>query len=277
MNITDRIPNTPPQISPLPEGVKRPLWSVMIPAYNCMQFLEETIASVLQQYQGDGKMEIEVVDDCSTDGDVGALVERVGNGVVKYYRSEKNMGNLRNFEACINRAKGHYIHLLHGDDYVLDGFYTEIERLFDLLPSAGAAFTDFDVVDEKNNFLRKEAKLQESPGVIPDAIGLLATQQRIQTPAMVVKRAVYEKLGSFYGVASCEDWHMWVRIAANYPLLYSPKNLACYRHRTNNLTSHSFTTGQYTNDIVKVINLNVNFLPPDRKKLLTKRAKKHLE
>jgi len=275
MSITDRIPDIPPRILPLPEKVKRPLWSVMIPVYNCIQFLEEAIESVLQQYPGEGEMEIEVVDDCSTDGDVGALVEKKGRGIVKYYRNKKNMGSLRNFETCINRAKGHYIHLLHGDDYVLDGFYTEIEHLFDLFPTAGAAFTDFDVVDEKKNFLRTEAKLQGTPGVIDDAIGLLATTQRIQTPAIVVRRNVYEKLGSFYAVASCEDWLMWVRIAANYPVLYSPKNLACYRSRSNSLTSNSFVTGQYITDITKVINLNANLLPLERKKKLTRQAKKH--
>ncbi|MBC7850231.1 MAG: glycosyltransferase, partial [Chitinophagaceae bacterium] len=54
----------------------------MITTYNCFPFLGEAIASVLQQDPGADVMEIEVVDDGSTDGDVKAQVEKIGKGRV---------------------------------------------------------------------------------------------------------------------------------------------------------------------------------------------------
>jgi cellulose synthase/poly-beta-1,6-N-acetylglucosamine synthase-like glycosyltransferase len=36
-------------IPPVPEGASRPLWSVMIPTYNCANYLRETLTSVLAQ------------------------------------------------------------------------------------------------------------------------------------------------------------------------------------------------------------------------------------
>jgi cellulose synthase/poly-beta-1,6-N-acetylglucosamine synthase-like glycosyltransferase len=33
----------------IPDDVPRPLWSVMIPVYNCANYLRETLASVLIQ------------------------------------------------------------------------------------------------------------------------------------------------------------------------------------------------------------------------------------
>jgi hypothetical protein len=44
------------------------------------------------------------------------LVKKVGKGRVSYFRQKQNVGSLRNFETCINRSRGKYIHLLHGDD-----------------------------------------------------------------------------------------------------------------------------------------------------------------
>src|SRR5262249_19590947 len=119
--MNDRIPETPPIIAPVPNSVNRPQWSVMIPSYNCSNYLEDAIKSVLTQDWGPDKMQIEVVDDASTDVDVEELVKKLGNGRVAFYRQEKNKGSLRNFETCLNRSKGNWIHILHGDDMVKPG------------------------------------------------------------------------------------------------------------------------------------------------------------
>ncbi|WP_157578920.1 glycosyltransferase family 2 protein, partial [Pontibacter roseus] len=103
----ERIPTSPPIIPPLDPSEERPLWSVMIPVYNCSQFLVYTLESVLEQGIPVEQMQIEVVDDASTDADVEKIVQEVGKGRISYYRQPQNVGSLRNFETCINHAKGH--------------------------------------------------------------------------------------------------------------------------------------------------------------------------
>jgi len=76
----------------------------MIPAYNCTGFLTEALEAVLAQALPPEQMQIEVVDDCSTDADVEALVQAIGKGRIGYFRQPENKGSLRNFETCINRA-----------------------------------------------------------------------------------------------------------------------------------------------------------------------------
>lgn len=93
----ERIPSEPPQIAPLPSDRYRPLWSVMIPAYNCSAFLPEAIQSVLMQDMGADMMQIEVVDDYSTDANIAQLVKEISGGRVSYYRQSKNVGSLRKF------------------------------------------------------------------------------------------------------------------------------------------------------------------------------------
>ena len=272
----ERIPRQPPLINPVPEHIKRPRWSVMIPAYNCSEYLRGNIQSILQQDPGPGIMQIEVVDDASTDTDVESLVREIGQGRVGYYRQPENVGSLRNFETCLNRATGLYIHLLHGDDEVRNGFYKEIENLFTEFPEAGAAFTGFTFVDELNLRLYDNDTLLEKPGIIDNWLYLIARTQLVQVPAMVVKRSVYEKLGSFYAVHYGEDWEMWARIAAQYPVAHSPERLALYRVHQNNITSRYFLSGQSMTDALSVVDIIQTYLPPAERSGAKQYTKKHL-
>lgn len=276
--MNNRIPESPPVIAPVPLTEERPLWSVAIPTYNCIDCLPHTLKSVLEQDPGPEKMQIEVVDDCSTDGDVGALVNEIGKGRISFFRQEKNMGSLRNFETCLNRSKGYLVHLLHGDDMVLNGFYREVERLFSRFPQAGAVFTRYAYIDDKNNITPPGKELLPEPGIFHDFLLQIARQQLLQAAAMVVKRSVYEHLGSFFAVHYGEDWEMWTRIAAHYPVAYTPQCLALYRGGQGHIasiTSNSLKTGQNIRDIRKVIEIMQNYLPEKRRRELKKIAMKN--
>lgn len=262
--MSSRIPQTPPVIPPVAEP-DRPLWSVMIPTYNCFAFIEPALKSVLNQLDSETSMQIEVVDDGSTDGDVEALVQKVGGGRVSFFRQENNVGSLRNFETCLNRAKGQWVHLLHGDDMVKEGFYKEVEHLFTRFPEAGAAIVKNSYINEKGFEKNMEREIIDEPGIIPNWLETIALTQRLQPPAIVVKREVYEKLGGFFAVHYGEDWEMYTRIAAAYPVVYTPKYLAMYRVHSNNITSNAYVTGQHIKDLKKVIDIIQSYLPPSKR------------
>ena len=262
----DRIPTTPPIIATVPNTDDRPLWSVMIPSYNCSKYLKDTIQSVLAADYPAAKMQIEVIDDCSTDGDIQSLVQDAGHDRVSFFQQEKNVGSLRNFETCINRSRGHWIHILHGDDLVAPGFYQEVEQLFSDNPSAGAAFTGLSVIDENGNFLYHNNTVQEHKGIIPDWLYTISKAQCLRTCAIVVKRKVYEELGGYFGVHYGEDWEMFVRIASKFPVAYSPRHLALYRLHSNNISTRYLSTGQNIKDIKTVIDIIQTYLPVEKRK-----------
>ena len=270
-----RIPDSPPQIAPLSGDLTRPFWSVMIPAYNCSVFLPDAIQSVLVQDPGESMMQIEVVDDCSTDADVEALVKSIGKGRVLYYRQEKNVGSLRNFETCINRAKGYHIHLLHGDDRVKKGYYKRIKELFDRYPEAGAAYSAWDYIDNNGTILRPSRTEATEPGILKDWLYKLAEHGRLQYVTISVKREVYEKLGSFYAVTYGEDWEMWARIAKYYPTAYTPEIFAEYREHDSSISRNSFISGKNIRDTAKVISIISSYLPKQDQKRLNTLARKY--
>jgi len=269
-----RVPQKPPVIAPVKDSVHRTLWSVMVPVYNCSHFLKETLEAVLEQDPGPELMQIEVVDDCSTDANVAQLVMQIGRGRIDYYCQPVNVGSLRNFETCLNRSRGKYIHLMHGDDKVKNGFYSELANLFDMFPEAGAAFCAHDHIDMKGQIRFQKKPETVKPAILKNWLPKLAEAQRVQYIAMVVKRSVYEHLGGFYGVVYGEDWEMWARIASHYPIAHTPKNLAQYREHELSISNESFISGKNLKDIQTVIEIIMTYLPPQDRKRIRNKAEK---
>lgn len=250
---------------PVPEGIERPLWSVMIPIYNGARYLPLTIESLLVQAPGPEKMQIEVVDDASTDADIKELVERAGKGRISYFRQEENVGSLKNFETCLQRSRGQLIHLLHCDDIVKMGYYEKMESLFNQYPHIGAAFCSFNYIDEKGKYLWGHELEAKQDGILRNWLSRITRKQRAQYCTMSVKREVYETLGGFYGVTYGEDWEMWARLATRYEVAYTPEILAEYRVHTTSISSRSFVTAKNIFDIRWVIDRIVDFLPESEK------------
>jgi hypothetical protein len=238
-------------IQPIPSDTQRPLWSVMIPTYNCADYLRETLVSVLAQDPGSEWMQIEVVDDCSTQDNPEAVVKEVGQGRVEFYQQPENVGYIKNFETCLERSRGQLIHLLHGDDCIRDGFYQKMQPLFEQYPEIGSAFCRQIIMDDQGHWRRFSKLEQAESGILHNWLERIAADHSLQTPSVVVKREVYEQLGGFdRRMLSCgEDWEMWVRIAAHYPVAYEVEPLALYRDRSNSLTKRSVQTGQNIRDV----------------------------
>ena len=256
-----RIPDSPPVILPVARDLKRPLWSVMIPVFNCANYLKETLESVLAQDPGKMMMQIEVIDDCSTDTDVQKLVEDVGRGRVVYFRQPANLGSLRNFQTCIERSRGHLIQILHGDDRVKNGFYKRFQSLFTTYPQIGAGFCRYAYMDEKGRVMYNQDREMEQTGILENWLPRICERQRIQYVSIVVRRSVYEKLGSFYGVEYGEDWEMWVRIASRYKMGYIPEVLAEYRKHYASISGKSFLTGKNMKELELVMKNIHEYLP----------------
>lgn len=261
-------------ILPVSSVVPRPKWSVMIPTYNCAEYLRQTLQSVLSQDLGPALMQIEVVDDCSTRDDPATVVRELSGDRVHFFQQPHNRKSIANFNTCLNRSRGELVHLLHGDDFVKPRFYTKMQAVFDANPTIGAAFCRHNFVDENNQQIWLADLQQEQAGILENWLSRIAVRQKIQPPSMVVRREVYEAIGGFDSRICCcaEDWEMWVRIAAHYPVGYEPEVLASYRSQLNSLTGNCARSGQNIRDIVQVLEIISHYLPEHSKADLLKEA-----
>ena len=123
-----------------------PLVSVIMPAYNCGNFIAQAIQSVINQSIPD--WELLVVDDCSTD-DTAEVVRRLAaqDARVCFASLSQNGGPAEARNAAMRRASGRYVAFLDSDDlWEAD----KLERQIAFMERTGAKFsaTAYDQIDE---------------------------------------------------------------------------------------------------------------------------------
>jgi glycosyltransferase involved in cell wall biosynthesis len=265
----------PPLIFPLEEeNAPRPFWSVMIPTYNPRaDYLEETLWSVLKQDPGPEQMQIEVVDDCSKDDTASEITRRVGARRVAFHAESENRGLANTWNRCIERARGHWVHILHQDDIVLPGFYDRLRKAAER-SDAGAIFCRHAVANANGHWIRTSELHLESPGLLDDWHAKITVECVIQCAAIAVRRRVYEQVGGFFPhFHYVADWEMWQRIASRFPFCFEPSILACYRLHPNSATSHMRVDAADTREVRHMIELAVTYHTSARGRVLAEKAR----
>jgi glycosyltransferase involved in cell wall biosynthesis len=252
------------EIAPVPEGIARPTWSVLIPTFNCAAFLEEALSSVLSQDPGPDRMEIIVVDDHSTKDDPYGVTERIGRGRVRFVGRDQNVGKVRNFETGLQLSSGHLVHQLHGDDRVGAGFYSAMESAFNAFPTAGAFFTESNYLDASGSMTGRTGRERQTTGVIDGWLERIVIAQRIQTPSIVLRREVYETLGGFdRRLDMFEDWEMWIRVANRFPVGFVTEATADYRTADGATTGRGLSSGEIFTQLRTMLTIVDEYLPAD--------------
>ena len=246
----------------------------MIPVYNCAEYLRTTLTSVLSQIPEDEPVQIEVVDDRSTRDDPAAVVIECGDGRVTYFRQPENVGPQANFTTCIQRARGEWVHILHGDDLVAPGFYRTLQAAAHAHPEVGAAFCRTINVDADGLWIDLSPLEARAPGVHPRLIDRLAVDNCIMFPSIAVRRSTYEMVGGFHpSLFHSADWDMWKRVALATSVWYEPTPLALYRLHAQSDTSSLMRTGANIADARHAIEIARTYLPENNREELTRRAR----
>ena len=265
------------QIQTVSSSAHRPLWSVVIPTYNCAEYLAKTLISVVKQAPDPEVMQILVVDNCSSDS-TEAVVQEIGKGRVEYFRQSENVGSLKNFQTCLNMAHGKLIHVLHSDDCVCEGFYEKMAHPFLENPALGAAFCRFFYIDfcgDKKGLSDLETQVS---GILPENwLERIATVCAISVPSVaVVRRTVYENLGGWDSRCGiCGDWEMWVRIFKHYPVWFEVEPLAMWRRHSNSNNAVSAKNLNFIEDNYQTVEIILSHLPRSSRRRVSNMTKRN--
>jgi len=226
--------------------------SVIIPTYNCADFICDAIDSVLAQTYKDYEI---IVVDGSTDNTKDVLKKY--NGKIRYfYQESRGVSAARN--KGIKEAKGKYITLLDADDIWLpDKLKLQMEAIKSN-PEVAMVFTDCESFNEKGTVRESGTRTQEPPEKIDkgsfrgkvlqmqfnDGIELkgnfyedLLQGNLMHTSSILLNKEYLNEVGQFdESLLVCEDYELWLRIALKFPLLYINKITAKYRIRDNGLS-----------------------------------------
>jgi abequosyltransferase len=111
------------------QGTKRPLLTIAIPTCNRAKFLRQLLNSLAEQVRNEGRAQLLISDNASTDETASLVEETQRNGIeVKYIRNAQNIGPDANFLQCYESASGKYLWIVGDDDILLPGAVEEVLR-----------------------------------------------------------------------------------------------------------------------------------------------------
>jgi glycosyltransferase involved in cell wall biosynthesis len=135
------------------EAERVPLVTIGMPVYNGARYLEEAVASLQEQTEGDFILHIS--DNCSTD-ETPEICARLANEDprIRYAKQEVNIGVVRNFESVRRAARSPFFMWAACDDLWDPDFIEESLRLLDRAPSAIGCAVGTRIIDASGTHVK---------------------------------------------------------------------------------------------------------------------------
>ena len=198
-----------------------PAVSVMIPYYNCKEYIVETVQSVLSQSHQN--FEIIIVDDGSDPEHADYLREFLADKPAIRYAVQNNQGVAAARNHAARLAGGKYFLFLDSDDLILPDYIEKCVAVLENNPDCKLVYPLAEYFDA-----------QEGLWNLPDYDGLESLLKGNRIPIISMHRAEdFVSLGGFdENLATHEDWDLWIRLLSNGgEVIRIPEVLFRYRKR----------------------------------------------
>ena len=240
----------------------QPLISVVIPAYNAEQFLDETLESVLSQtYEN---WECIIVNDGSTDN-TESVAKKWCEKDSRFRLTNKENGGLssaRNWG--IKESKAEYIAFLDADDILTSDslevrINVLIEQNVDLVATKLQHFTDKLPKVSKNN-ARQDVLYYAKEGLTQ-----LMAFNKVTPSTVLCKKSVMDEVGGFTWHKKAEDLHCWLKVLfAGYKIYRIDETLLLYRLVENSMSSTDRNCSKEVFEIIysfkdEILSLDIDF------------------
>ena len=203
-----------------------PTVSVMIPYYNCKEYIVETIQSVLSQSHQN--FEIIIVDDGSAPEHADYLKGFLADKPAMRYAVQNNQGVAAARNHAARLAGGKYFLFLDSDDLILPDYIEKCLTVLENNPDCKLVYPLAEYFDA-----------QEGLWNLPDYDGLESLLKGNRIPIISMHRAEdFVSLGGFdENLTTHEDWDLWIRLLSNGgTVIRIPEVLFRYRKRRDGLS-----------------------------------------
>ncbi len=211
------------------------LVSIIMPSYNCGQYVVETIRSV--QAQTYINWEILFLDDCSTDDSVEKVLALQKNDKrIKVHQNTENSGAAVSRNYALKQAKGRWIAFLDSDDLWEP---TKLEKQIRFMEENGYAFTytRYQEIDGES----KPTGVEVFGPKHITKIGMFG----FCWPGCLTVMYDKEKIGDVQieDIKKNNDYAVWLRICRIADCYLLDECLAKYRRgRQGSISTHSYST-----------------------------------
>lgn len=130
-------------------------FSILIPTYNGANVLKDTLRSILSQSYTNYNI---IINDDASNDNIEELVSSFGDGRIKFYKNETNLGYPLNLEECRKKADGDIIYLMGQDDILGSDALLHTYQAFKLSDEIGAVTRPYYWFDKD---IRKPVRIKE--------------------------------------------------------------------------------------------------------------------
>jgi glycosyltransferase involved in cell wall biosynthesis len=194
--------------------MSKPFFSIIVPTYNRAHLITPTILS-LQKQQYD-QYEIIIVDDGSTDN-TEEVVSNIADARTLYYKKENaERAAARNFGGRM--AKGDYLNFFDSDDLALENHLSEAAKMVAENKSPEWFHLGFAWATPEGKIFRRIDNFRG------DTLNHLFMEGNpLGVAGVFLRKDIFDGLPFIEdrALAASEDYELWVRMAARYPLPYT--------------------------------------------------------
>ena len=203
-------------------------FSIVIPTYNSLKFLQQALGSVWTQTRDD--YEVIVVDDGSTDG-TGKYLTGLGERIKSIHQPNRGPAAARN--KGVKHAEGEYVAFLDSDDFWFPWTLATFHKVIhdhDRPPLISAAMSEFE------GEMPKVAQENLTTESFRDYFATADNPAYVGSNALVVKRSVFNQANGFdesMFVGEDLDFFLRVGAAGSFVRVLTPVTLGYRRHGRN--------------------------------------------
>jgi GT2 family glycosyltransferase len=161
--------------------------SIVMPSYNQVVYLEESILSILEQDHPD--VEFIVLDGGSTDGSL-AILEKYASHFT-YWHSRPDRGQIDALIQGFKLSTGNLLGWVNSDDVLLPGALSALAKAHSRRPSAGLIGGKYLLIDENGKVIRCKRHPTQASWFARN--GLVAINQ----PGSLFTREAFDRVGGF--------------------------------------------------------------------------------
>jgi glycosyltransferase involved in cell wall biosynthesis len=219
-------------------------FSVVIPCYNYAHYLKGCVESILCQGV---KVQVIVIDDCSTDETPAVGISLANDPRVTFIRHETNQGHIKTYNEGLALATGDYTALISADDLLTPGALRRARAVFDAHPEVGMVYGHAPYFQSNDNL--PKARIGKPRVDIWDGRNWIVQRCKsatscISSPEVVVRTSLQRQLGGYCAdLPHAGDLEMWLRFAAYSSIAYLAEvDQAYYRRHNASMQSTRFNS-----------------------------------
>ncbi len=217
-----------------------PLVSIGAVCYNQARFVVETLESIRKQTYPN--IQLIIIDDCSTDNSVEVIQNWIDEHHVdcEFVKHEVNLGVTKTCNDGLRRVKGKYYQLIACDDIMMpEKIEKQVEILNTSSDDVAMVFSDAELLVQDGlcygkTFIQLFRQFKDTPsGWI---FGELLEGNYIPAPSVLIKSEVIRQIGNYDEKIGYEDYDMWLRISAQYRIIFDSYISCKYRIHESNMS-----------------------------------------